>query len=44
MHNVSALRIVRNSFGHYDLVESNLQGIKMLKIISYIMESNKEKK
>jgi len=29
MHNVLALRIVRNIFGHYDLVESNLQGIRM---------------
>jgi hypothetical protein len=30
--------------GHYDLVENNLQGIMMLEIVSYIMESNKEKK
>jgi len=44
MHNFLALKIVRNIFGHYDLVESNLQGIGLLEIVSYIMESNKEKK
>jgi hypothetical protein len=44
MHSFLALKIIINIFGHCDLVESNLQGIMLLKIVSYRMESNKEKK